>query len=88
MPPQAETPPEVADGGYWYAVAAIVDEDGNISPGDIPGPYCAWYREIDGVLYAAVRTPDPVIGVATVDMPIADIVAEWGQKPYGRAGGR
>jgi len=75
------SPPEVADGGYWYAVPVLPDPElGGKTPGDIPGAgWCAWYS--GG--YAVVRTPDPV--------EVSEAV--WSVLPgepklFGRVGGR
>lgn len=86
-----ESPPETADGGYWYAVQAIQDsDDGSIYPGEITGRgWCAWYGIINGVLYAAVRTPEPVIGVTTAAVTVEQVLEAAGhiEKPYGRIEG-
>lgn len=81
-------PPEVADGGFWYAVAAVPDPDiGGRTPGEISGAgWCVWYKEIAGVVYSAVRTPEPITGITTVDISVADILPAGG-KPRSRVGG-
>ena len=82
--------PEMADRGYWYVVKAVIDENGSRTPSHIPGiGWCAWYATIDGVDYVAVRTPEPVVGVETVDMPVQTVLDAAGYvgKPYGRIGG-
>lgn len=78
-----ETVPELADGGYWYLVQSVPDPElGGQTPGNIPGiGWCAWYS--GGLV--AVRTPEPVSGVVTVEGSVADVIA--GAKPYGRIGG-
>lgn len=78
-----QNPPEIADGGYWYLVSAVPDSVmGGQTPGEIPGiGWCAWYS--GGLV--AVRTPEPVSGVVTVDGSVDDVLA--GAKPYGRVGG-
>jgi len=83
--------PEQADGGYWYVVEAVPDpEMGGLTPGVIPGAgWCAWYADIDGVTYAAVRTPEPVSGVNTAPAAVASVLAAAGysERPRGRVGG-
>lgn len=83
--------PEMADGGYWYVVPVMVDPiDGGKSPGDITGTgWCAWYGTVGGQDLVAIRTPEPVSGLDTVDVPVADVLAaaNYLQKPYGRIGG-
>ena len=76
--------PEIADGGCWYVVEVVPDsEQGGKTPGDIPGAgWCAWYS---GNL-VAVRTPEVVSGVPTVDAKVSDVIS--GVKPRGRIGGR
>lgn len=81
--------PESADGGYWYVVQSVPDPElGGQTPGNIPGEgWCAWYS--GGLV--AVRTPEPVSGVATADPSDVDAViqgAGYTGKPYGRIGGR
>lgn len=71
---QAERPPEVHDGAYWYVVPVVEDADGVRPEIDAPA-WCAWY--VDGV--AVVRTPDPVAVSSLGDAPI---------KPFARVGGR
>ena len=82
------TPPEIADGGYWYVVSSVVDpEDGSRNPGPVPGAgWCAWYAS--GL--AVVRCPNAVDGLATTDAVSVDevlLAAGVGHKPYGRVGG-
>ena len=83
--------PESADYGYWYVVLAVPDpEQGGKTPGEIPGiGWCAWYATIGGVDYVAVRTPEPVVGVETVDISVQAVLdaAGYTGKPYGRIGG-
>ncbi len=80
--------PEMADGGYWYAVDAVPDPaQGGQSPGEIPGVgWCAWYA--NGKV--AIRCPDPVIGLPSAPVEqVTEILAAAGYsgKPYGRVGG-
>ena len=82
-------PPELADGGYWYVVEAIMDETvGGWSPGDVPSDYCVWYRYINGTKYAAVRFREPVLIPSSVDIPVSAIVKNFKNKPYGRIEGK
>jgi len=80
------TPPEVADGGYWYRVPAEV-VDGNTRPagiGDVP--YCGWPT---GDAYV-IRVLEPLTGIDTLtEVAIADHLAALGytDKPEGRIGG-
>ena len=76
------TPPEIADGGYWYAVEAVIDAvEGGTTPGQIPGVgWCAWYENS----VALVRTPVPVAGFQTVPKPAGFVSIG---KPFGRIGG-
>ena len=83
--------PELADLGYWYVVGVVISEEGGRSPSHIPGgSWWAWYAVIDDIEYAAVRTPDPVVGVDTLNIPVVLILEAAGyfRKPYGRIGGR
>ena len=77
-------PPEIADGGYWYAVA--VDSDG-IPWEAIQGPgWVCWY--FDGL--GALRTPKAVSSIVTTDSKnINSILLSVGanEKPRGRVGG-
>lgn len=95
---KAERAPESADRGWWYVVKAVPDPlEGGLTPGIIPGSgWCCWYGEVEGVMYAAVRTPAPVVGVETVDVPVSAVIEaavaagdlEESAKPYGRIRGR
>ena len=86
-----ETPPEAADGGFWYVVEPITTDEEGLRPPEFPGAgWCAWYGTVEGVSYAAVRCPAPVVGIPTADVPAADVLAAAAQvvKPRGRIGGR
>ena len=76
--------PELADGGCWYVVEVVPDPvEAGFTPGYIPGNgWCAWYS---GNL-VAVRTPEAVSGVPTVDAKVSEVIS--GVKPRGRIGGR
>ena len=89
---QAEWPPEAADGGWWYVVPTVPDPDyGGHTPGHVPGDgWTATYGQVNGTMYAAVRTPEPVVGMPTVDVPVSAVLeaAGYQAKPYGRINGR
>jgi len=80
--------PELADGGYWYVSEAVTDPHmGGITAGVGFPSWCAWYAEIDGAMYCAVRTPVAMTGAnPTNDTTVAEIIGS-GQKPFGRIGG-
>ena len=90
-----ETPPEAADGGYWYVVRRIGSGvlDDEYRP-DLPDHATNWTAndvEHDGETLFLVRTPDPVLGVAQVKgVNIETLVANLGypRKPRGRVRGR
>lgn len=81
------TPPELADGGYWYVTQAVVGADQSTSPGKVAGVgWCAWYANS----LVAVRCPEPVTGIPTADPNTVDEIltaAGYTGKPYGRVGG-
>ena len=84
----AQTPPELADGGYWYVVPVVPDPElGGQTPGDVPGQgWCAWYA--NG--FAAIRTPEAVSGLTTADPETVDQIltaAGYTGKPFARVGG-
>jgi hypothetical protein len=83
-----EPVPELADGGYWYAVDAVPDPlEGGQTPGDIPGlGWCAWYANGK----AAIRCPNIISGVPAANAVLVDEIltaAGYTAKPYGRIGG-
>lgn len=85
--------PEVGDGGYWYAFPAeqVADETGATALGypGIPSG-CAWYADISGTVMVAVRTPEPVAGIAAQSIAtVAGVLAAAGYtgKPFGRVSG-
>lgn len=81
--------PELADGGYWYVVEAVLDPgEGGRTPGDIPSGWCAWYREIEEMDCVAVRMPEPAVIPEGPGVSVAQIVGEYGGKPFGRVRGR
>ena len=85
-----QTPPEIADGGYWYVLPRdLVNSDPTVIPGV---RWCAYH----GNTLAAVRTPDAVSGINSgggVTAVLAEAVANGSLsvrtgKPFGRIGGR
>jgi hypothetical protein len=77
------TPPELADGGYWYLLAVVYNaETSTYSPGDIPGVgWCAWYLG-DKVV---IRAPQAIDGLNTLQGKVSDVLDLV--KPHGRVGG-
>lgn len=84
--------PEFFDGGYWYVVEAVPEVD------DVPGwgfepvsaGASAWYAEIGGTMYCALRTPDvaaakPSHQPVTVKQVLA--AAQYTTKPFARLRG-
>jgi hypothetical protein len=75
-------PPEIADGGYWYAIQV---DSGGIPMTAIPGPgWVCWHS--DGL--GALRTPKAVAGIVIADANISSILLSVGEatKPHGRIG--
>lgn len=81
-------PPEFADRGYWYVVPTTEGGDGVTRPVGVGKDWCAWYGTVDGVNYAAVRLPDPVLIPQAVNIPVGAVLASESGKPFGRVGGR
>ena len=82
------TPPEMADGGYWYLLTVVTDpDDGGQTPGDVPGQgWCAWYN--DG--FVVIRTLEAMTGLEIADQTTIDAVIAANfitGKPYARLGG-
>lgn len=78
--------PELADGGYWYAVPERVTEDGSREP-DFDYSCCAWY---DGSGFVTVRSAIPASGVTEANLVTVRSIltaAGHGSKPRGRVGG-
>lgn len=85
--------PTHADGGFWWVVRPVeVITDGQHAGWD-PGVgdgWQAWIAEVNGTMWAAVRSPDPAV-VRAVSFPSVDQVlaaaglAVW---PHGRLRGR
>ena len=91
---KAEMPPEAADKGYWYVtpVVSYSDQTGaSLGPAHIPkNIWSAWYGEVDGVTYAAIRTPEPVYGVTTAPVSVNRVLqaAGFNKKPRARINGK
>jgi len=87
--------PEFADAGYWYALSATALsatalDDGTVGwTVDIPGNWCGWNAEIDGVMMYAVRTAIPIAS-NFASTAIGQILTSAGytSKPFGRIGRR
>ena len=81
------TPPEIADGGYWYVVPVVIDAEGGRTPGLVAGQgWCAWYSGE----FVAIRTPEAVVGLTPADQVTVDEVLSANTfvgKPYARIGG-
>ena len=81
------TPPEIADGGYWYVVPVVIDAEGGRTPGLVAGQgWCAWYSGA----FVAIRTPEAVVGLAPADQATVDEILSantFAGKPYARIGG-
>lgn len=81
--------PEMADGGYWYVREAVPEADDapGWNYGDIPVGAAAWYADINGVRYCAIRTVEPITDMPTADaVTVAEIVGA--EKPRARIGGQ
>lgn len=85
--------PELHEGGFWYAVPAVIGEDGGYSaPLD---SYCGQYGEVDGVVCAIIRVPVANTAGAS-DVPVSAALtaaAAEGSIPsadkfYARLGGK
>ena len=81
------TPPEIADGGYWYVVPVVIDAEGGRTPGLVAGQgWCAWYSGE----FVAIRTPEAVVGLTPADQVTVDEILSantFAGKPYARIGG-
>ena len=81
------TPPEIADGGYWYVVPVVIDAEGGRTPGLVAGQgWCAWYSGE----FVAIRTPEAVVGLTLADQVTVDEILSantFAGKPYARIGG-
>lgn len=79
-----EQVPEFADGGYWYVVPAHAEL------GDPPGwntgllttPLSAWFGEIGGVMYAAIKVLEPISGIESAAPDTVDAVLTASGSPY------
>lgn len=84
---------EFRDGGYWYVVPVVIDEDGGKSPGEIPGAgYAAFYGADYGLdpSLVTIRTPEPVDLPQALDVELNDVIAAAGltDVPFARVGGQ
>ena len=82
------SPPEIADGGYWYLLPSVPDPiEGGQTPGDVPGQgWCAWYESG----FVVIRTLEAMTGLEIADQTTIDaVIAANGVtgKPYARLGG-
>lgn len=81
-------PPEVADGGYWYAVPVVPDPELGQTPGDIPASdWHGWF--VGGE--AVIRTPSPILKVAQLTQYTVDQIIRavgYDKKPRGRVWGK
>ena len=82
------TPPEIADGGYWYLLPVVPDPiEGGQTPGVIPGAgWCAWYDSG----FVVLRTLEAMTGLEIADQTTIDAVIAANfitGKPYARLGG-
>ena len=82
------TPPEIADGGYWYLLPVVPDPiEGGRTPGDVPGHgWCAWYDSG----FVVIRTLRAITGLEISNQTTIDaVIAANGisGKPYARLGG-
>ena len=83
------SPPEIADGGYWYLLPVVPDPiGGGRTPGDVPGQgCCAWYNEG----FVVIRTLAAMTGLEIADQTTIDAVMAANNilgKPYARIGGQ
>ena len=82
------TPPEIADGGYWYLLPVVPDPiEGGRTPGDVPGHgWCAWYDSG----FVVIRTLRAITGLEISNQTTIDaVIAANGisGKPYARLWG-
>lgn len=84
---------EYRDGGYWYVVPVVIDEDGSMSPGNIPAvPYAHFYGADFGLdpTLVTIRTTKPVDLPQALDISLDDVLAAAGlsEVPFVRIGGQ
>ena len=91
--PTAEMLPEAADNGFWYVTLAVIETEPSgatsIRPANVPGiGWNAWYGEINGTLYAVIKTPEIVYGVQTAPVSVSQVLhaAGFNRKPFGKVG--
>ena len=91
---RAETPPEAADGGFWYVVARTgTGVVGDEYRPDLPEHAHNWTAndvEHGGDVVFLVRASAPLIGVEQMPIRAEALVVALGneKKPRGRVGGR
>ena len=81
------TPPEIADGGYWYVVPVVIDsEEGGKTPGLVAGKgWCAWY----GTTQVVIRCPEAITGMVVLNELPDNVLSNAGytKKPFSRIRG-
>lgn len=79
-----EVPPDLADGGYWYAVTPE-----QLAAGVLGHVYVAWSCTVDGVEWAVARLAAPVLGVPPASIGPAEALEAAGhtETPWGRTYG-
>jgi hypothetical protein len=84
---------EYRDGGYWYVLPVVTDENGYSSPGKVPGAgYAAFYGAAYGLdpSLVTIRTPEPVDLPHAIDVSLNDVIAAAGisDVPFARIEGK
>lgn len=71
---------EFRDGGYWYVVPSITDDDGQRPALPAGVPYAVWYSEDFGLEpgLATVRAPFPVNLDNAMDITLDDVLSAAG----------
>lgn len=81
--------PELADGGYWYLVPAVVDPVvGGPVPAGVGSGYCCWLKEHDGEQIYVVRTPNRRDIADARPVRVSAALAAIARKPRARLSGR
>ena len=79
------TPPEIADGGYWYVAKTVVDPVLGGNRPEVPSglPWFAWYG--NGAVLIRMETAFTVVSAL---VSIGSAMADSGltKKPYARGG--